>query len=220
MKQVFLKKEGTPVLTLFFAGWGMDEHPFMHLPFSTDVLMCYDYTTPDFDVQLLDGYQEIRLVAWSMGVWQAACVWQNLGLPVTHAIAFNGTPTPVHASMGIAPEIAVPTCERLDQRNLDKFRRRMCGSVAYAAFMQNAPVRSVEDLKTELGAIITRSLQLPVPQCPWNMAWIGKGDLIFLPQAQHLAWQTENVPYVDVDVAHYDAQLLQQLLTVFSWTNN
>ncbi len=69
MKHYFIQQKHLPRLTLFFAGWGMDECPFMdYCPENSDLLVCYDYHSLDFDFTLLQGYQEIRLIAWSMGV--------------------------------------------------------------------------------------------------------------------------------------------------------
>ena len=37
-------------LLLFFAGWGMDERPFIqYTPRESDFMICYDYHTLDFD---------------------------------------------------------------------------------------------------------------------------------------------------------------------------
>ena len=45
---------------LFFAGWGMDETPFMHnLPPNKDLIICYDYRSLDFDSTLLSTYEGI-----------------------------------------------------------------------------------------------------------------------------------------------------------------
>ena len=68
MKHYFIQQNYFPRLTLFFAGWGMDECPFMdYCSGNSDLLVCYDYRSLDFDFTLLQGYQEIRLIAWSMG---------------------------------------------------------------------------------------------------------------------------------------------------------
>ena len=81
MKHYFIQQKHLPRLTLFFAGWGMDECPFMdHCPENSDLLVCYDYRSLDFDFTLLQGYQEIRLIAWSMGVWAASMVLQDMDL--------------------------------------------------------------------------------------------------------------------------------------------
>ena len=49
-------------------------------PENSDLLVCYDYRSLDFDFTLLQGYQEIRLIAWSMGVWAASMVLQDMDL--------------------------------------------------------------------------------------------------------------------------------------------
>ena len=62
-----------PRLLLFFAGWGMDETPFLQIrPTDTDWMVCYDYRSLEFDTDLLQEYSEIRLIAWSMGIWVAS----------------------------------------------------------------------------------------------------------------------------------------------------
>ena len=77
---------------LFFAGWGMDETPFMHnLPPNKDLIICYDYRSLDFDSTLLSTYDGIYVVAWSMGVWAASQVLPDSNLPLKQSIAINGT---------------------------------------------------------------------------------------------------------------------------------
>ena len=67
MKQYFIEQRHLPSLTLFFAGWGMDERPFLHYhPADRDLLVCYDYRSLDFDFSLPEGYEDIRVVGWSM----------------------------------------------------------------------------------------------------------------------------------------------------------
>ena len=53
---------------LFFAGWGSEENLFRRpVEEGYDYLLCFDYRTLDFDYTLIEGYTEIRLLAWSMG---------------------------------------------------------------------------------------------------------------------------------------------------------
>lgn len=103
MKQVFIKKEGNPRLLLFFAGWGSDENLF-HRPVAEgyDYLLCFDYRTLDFDYSLLDGYREIRLLAWSMGVWVAGQILSGRTCPWKMKLAVNGTSFPIDDQRGIA----------------------------------------------------------------------------------------------------------------------
>ena len=57
MKHYFIQQKHLPRLTLFFAGWGMDECPFMdYCSGNSDLLVCYDYRSLDFDFTLLLVY--------------------------------------------------------------------------------------------------------------------------------------------------------------------
>ena len=132
---------------LFFAGWGMDETPFMHnLPPNKDLIICYDYRSLDFDSTLLSTYEGIYVVAWSMGVWAASQVLPDSNLPLKQSIAINGTPFPIDDMRGIPPAIFEGTLNNLNEATLQKFRRRMCGSgSAFQAFLEIAPQRPVEE---------------------------------------------------------------------------
>lgn len=50
MKQHFIIKNNQKHLLLFFAGWGMDETPFLQIhPTDKDWMICYDYRSLEFD---------------------------------------------------------------------------------------------------------------------------------------------------------------------------
>ena len=152
MKQYFIIKNNQKHLLLFFAGWGMDEHPFLqYAPQDSDFMICYDYRTLDFDTSPLTGYTVIDVVAWSMGVWAASQVLSKVSLPIRRRIAINGTPFPIDEKRGIPPAIFMGTLEGLNEASLRKFQRRMCadGNV-FARFQLTAPERSIEELKEEL----------------------------------------------------------------------
>ena len=105
MKQHFIIKNNQKHLLLFFAGWGMDETPFLQIrPTDKDWLICYDYRSLEFDAIILQEYSEITLIAWSMGVWAASQIMkQYLSLPLSQSIAINGTLYPIHETKGITP---------------------------------------------------------------------------------------------------------------------
>lgn len=106
------KKEGNPRLLLFFAGWGSDEHLFRRpVAEGYDYLLCFDYRTLDFDYSLLDGYREIRLLAWSMGVWVAGQILSGRTYPWEMKLAVNGTPFPIDDQRGIAEAVFHGTLE-------------------------------------------------------------------------------------------------------------
>ena len=85
---------------LFFAGWGSEENLFRHpVEEGYDYLLCFDYRTLDFDYTLIEGYTEIRLLAWSMGVWAASRVFTGHSFPWQMKLAVNGTPFPIDLSL-------------------------------------------------------------------------------------------------------------------------
>lgn len=185
---------------LFFAGWGMDETPFMHnLPPNKDLIICYDYRSLDFDSTLLSTYDGIYVVAWSMGVWAASQVLPDSNLPLKQSIAINGTPFPIDDMRGIPPAIFEGTLNNLNEATLQKFRRRMCGSgSAFQAFLEIAPQRPVEELKEELAAIGRQYSELPPSTFVWNKAIIGESDHIFPPKNQEQAWQNIAMKFSDM----------------------
>ena len=218
MIQKFIIRQGHPRLLLFFAGWGMDEYPFLTCrPAEHDFMICYDYRTLDFDRSLLESYSDIRVVAWSMGVWAASQVLAealaDTALPLCSSTAINGTPYPIDETRGIPPAIFRGTLEGLDETSLLKFQRRMCGSAtAFEAFRQAAPQRSVDGLREELAAILRHYETLSPTRFRWQQACIGGNDRIFPPQNQQAAWENLSVPVRHESRAHYDPELFQLYL--------
>lgn len=163
MKQVYIIQENHPKLLLFFAGWAMDETPFrQYRPKDMDYMVCYDYRTLDFDFAVLDRYQTVNLVAWSMGVWAASTVLHSAETAEDLiGIAFNGTTCPINDIEGILVKTFLNTLDGLTPDTLQKFMRRMCGSAkAYEAFRKIAPRRDFEEVKQELACIKTKYLAL------------------------------------------------------------
>lgn len=70
MRRVWLKKNGNKRVILFFSGWGLDERAVSHMTGESDVLMLYDYRNIEGEkAPVLNGYESIDVIAWSMGVW-------------------------------------------------------------------------------------------------------------------------------------------------------
>ena len=218
MRQTFITHQHSPRLLLFFAGWGMDEHPFRHYPPGCDRMVCYDYRTLDFSVDELKEYSEIRVVGWSMGVWAASQLVTTLAtLPVTQRIAVNGTPYPVDEYRGISPSIFEGTLHGLNENSLQKFQRRMCGSAtAFKRFQEIAPQRSVTELKEELSAIREAYLTRSQPAWHWDAALVGTADAIFLPANQQRAWTGQQTSCRSIEAAHYSEELFKNLFTALS----
>ena len=114
---------------LFFAGWGSEENLFRHpVEEGYDYLLCFDYRTLDFDYTPIEGYTEIRLLAWSMGVWVASRVFTGHSFSWQMKLAVNGTPFPIDDRRGIPEMIFKGTLEHFSEDTLTRFRRRMCVS--------------------------------------------------------------------------------------------
>ena len=112
-----LIQAGHKHLVLFFNGWSAPPALFRHLelPTHSDCWLVYDYRQLSFShlpVELAT-YDSIQVYAWSLGVWVASQVLPKWGdLPITKAIAINGTPAPLSRTEGI-PEAAFRAREAL-----------------------------------------------------------------------------------------------------------
>lgn len=204
MKQHIIRSGKTPALHLFFAGWGMDHRPFTCLANDQeDLMICYDYTDMTFDYSLLAGYGQIRLSAWSMGVWAAAVTFQNKAIIFRSRTAINGTHTPVHDTCGIPISIFEGTLHSLNEKNLERFNRRMCNSdkALITLFQSHAPQRSIESLQDELAAIGSLARN-PPPVFDWDKIIAGENDLIFPLQNQLNAWSGKENRVI-LPIAHY-----------------
>ena len=49
MKHIWIKKDNTKSLIVFFCGWGMDKNVIEHLGSQSDLVMFYDYRNLDCD---------------------------------------------------------------------------------------------------------------------------------------------------------------------------
>ena len=215
MKQHFIINNNQKQLLLFFAGWGMDETPFLHIqPTGYDWMICYDYRSLEFDTTLIQAYSGITLIAWSMGVWAASQVMKrHPSLPVSQSTAINGTLYPIHATKGIIPSIFEGTLQELNEQTLQKFQRRMCNSsIDYKVFQAIAPKRPVEELKEELAAIRQQYLSSVASDFIWQKAIIGKNDRIFLPDHQEAAWRNNVDSLIHIEAAHYQQELFSEII--------
>ena len=221
MKQEFIIKRNNPNLLIFFAGWGMDAHPFMEChPTNYDFMICYDYRSLQFDATILKHYQCIDIVAWSMGVWAATQAQLPENLPYGKRIAINGTTYPINDETGIPTAIFNGTLISLSKATLTKFQRRMCGNIDnFKYFQLMNPHRSLESLRVELAAIGNQFKLLPPKSFHWDEAHIGLEDRIFPPQNQQEAWQMANVKITIGNEAHYDKQIFINYLETI-WTKS
>ncbi len=204
----FLINRGGNSLILLFAGWSMDETPFMDIAkipvigdvSATDIMVCYDYRSFDFDNIQLANYSDITLVAWSMGVWVAEQI--AFAANVTSFIAINGTGIPVDDTMGIPVEIFKGTLDTLNDANLVKFNRRMCRE-NFAEFSSRKPKRVMAEIVDELRAIGECSSLGSKCCINWDMAVVSTRDYIFPSVNMCNYWNSKGVKVVEIDAPHF-----------------
>ncbi len=197
MKNHTISSENGKRLILFFAGWGMDTDMFAGMRRAGyDIMVVYDYTAPDFDTAAVERYEEIVILAWSMGVYFAdrfirECKLRNT--VITKCVAVNGTLSPIHDKLGIPPSIYELTCALPNANAVNKFCRRICGrTAAMNRLMPKEPSRTVDELRNELIAIrkVVDSHPLHLTDASlWDEILISTRDLIFPPANMMRAWE-------------------------------
>ena len=85
-----LIKNNSDELIVFLSGWGCDEHSYSDMKSSRDVLICWDYTSLDFEFNFED-YKTICLIAYSAGVFVSGLIKDKLP-KFSYKIAVNGNP--------------------------------------------------------------------------------------------------------------------------------
>lgn len=241
MKSVRLQYGSRRRALVFFAGWGMDERPFRRLTsWQYDVYVCYDYR--DLETELgarslpstgcddipvstrfaaWAAYEEISIVAWSLGCAAAAQVMARTQWPVQEALAINGTVTPEDDEVGIPKRWMDATAESLLQGGWPKFVRRMClDRTARQDFEEHAPERDLAGAVTELDDL--RRLAAPT-QCGFTRALIGTKDRIISPENQRRSWERFGVPVRMIPAPHYPFhfwQTWEELLATWDKRNN
>ena len=201
MNITFTKRNGHGHLLLLMAGWGMDYNPFAELDVpGYDIAITWDYRDENLDRKCLEGYREIVLIAWSMGVMEADRILSGLQLPLTLTVAVNGTLNPVSDTDGIPVNVFKGTLDTLSADSLKRFNKRMCGNRdSLALFESKAPERDIENLKEELMILGERATE-PHKSLRWDLVVIGTRDLIFPAAAQRHAWTGREI--MEIDAPH------------------
>ena len=166
-----------------------------------DIAVLWNYGSLDIDWSFTSNYNEICIVAWSFGVYASAISTHSIDPKVTRRIAVNGTLYPCDAQRGIPPAIFEGTLAGLNERNVAKFYRRMCGTAElYREFSQCLPQRSIDDLRSELEVFSPDATLLHSLAGHFDLAIIGREDAIIPAVNQWRAWQ--GVPTVFIEGPH------------------
>ena len=204
-------------LYLILNGWSAAPELFeaLPLPAEADVWVGYDYRSLTFP-ESLARFEELHLIAWSLGVWVATALWGSAS-PFTTTTAINGTPFPIHAEWGIPPAIFEGTLAHLDTEGLRRFDRRMCGDRAtLQRYQQLTPIpeadkaEELQALYQTIGATAIDPLQAATF---WQRAIISSADRIF-PTANQQAYCTGKAEVLLIEGSHlpfYQSELTNSL---------
>ncbi|MCF8383785.1 MAG: DUF452 family protein [Chlorobium sp.] len=203
-------RQGAGEVVLFFSGWGMDRRIADHLSgqYSSDpaydLLAFHDYRSGEIDAATCDAlraYRKRTVVAWSFGVWSAAHAQLP---PVSHAVAVNGTLSPVDRESGIDPEVFQATLDTYNDANRLRFNRRMCGGgEALEHFLSVQPERLSACQQEELAAFSRRLQSGYGPEgFRYDHVIIGGRDMIFPASRQFAAWKGYPQTVI-ADMPHY-----------------
>jgi len=210
MHNAWINRESNPKCILFFNGWGMDENAVKHLDSSGyDICMFNNYINLEGMTAEYKGYDEIYVIAWSLGVWAASRVLKETGVKAVRKIAINGTELPVDDEFGIPEEVFLGTLTGWDERNRDKFNLRMMGGrESLRKFSSMLPERDPGDQKDELSSIFIKAGEKRNSFLDWDAAVIGKGDMIFTARNQK-KWWNGKARIIEKDMPHFPFTLFR-----------
>lgn len=87
-------------LVVFLTGWGCDDNQFKNFYSSKNLLLCWDYSTLDFEFDF-GKYNKVSLLTYSAGVL-IACLLQDKFPKFDKKVAVNGNPLMIDAKFGIS----------------------------------------------------------------------------------------------------------------------
>ena len=155
----------------------------------------------------VEGYESVRVVAWSMGVWAASVLLSRWNIPVSYRVAINGTERPVDEHYGIHPKIYLLTERGMTEQGRDKFFARMLsGKEEIERFEENKPCRDIDEQRDELRLIREQSVR-EMSEMHWDRVYISEGDVIF-PVENQRNWWRDRVEIITLSGGHYPFYVL------------
>lgn len=192
MQTCWLTKQNRNSCILFFGGWGMDPNPFQDIPVHFhDLLMVYDYSRLEQQniAQLAGSYEQLHLVAWSMGVWTAAFSLARHAARFTTATAINGTLSPIDDRAGIERKALQNMIVSFSSQSLQNFYESMFTSRKEAErFLRNRPQRSEGDILNELVILKKNYDDHGLANNIFGRKIVGSRDRIFPARNQVRSW--------------------------------
>lgn len=189
-------------LTVFFCGFGCGDDAADFFDWGgDDAAVFYDYSDLHFPENAdLFGYGEVRLAAWSFGVWAAQYFADRLP-PLSEKIAICGSFKPVDDHLGIPKKIFELTARNFGESAKQKFRKKANPSGgARDVFSSRAAASQKAELET-LGAAFGKFDGTPQW---WTRAIAGTKDAIFCIKNMRRAWgdklETIDAPHMPESV--------------------
>lgn len=198
MQAYWLNKEGNESIIVFMLGWASD-HIILDsaLPKGYDAVCIYDYRDIDrymengveeffFDNDIRpESYAKSCLIAWSFGVWAAEMLFKDIEFD--KAVAFNGTPFPVHDTYGIPPRVMDVTIRGLARGGMEAFNQKTYGEY-YSVYSDILCPDETEEYVAELKTLSECSRKPYTPSIQWDKAVIGTEDKIFPVENMTCYW--------------------------------
>ncbi len=204
MKHCWLNKSGNAELLIFFAGWGFDANPLKFLSTDgVDVVVFYDYNDLSIEADL-SGYEKYYLATWSMGVYIAALLRDELPT-FERTIALNGTPMPIDNEFGIPERTFNLTLKYAAEGLKGKFYENVFYDKSQLEKYWTSPVeRSIENRVEELHALKNSVVGSPADaQGFYKIAYVSENDKIIPPRNQHNAWEELGVSVIVLPDGHF-----------------
>ena len=194
MQTCWLNQHDNPDCILFMAGWGMGPEPFRTvMREAVDVFMVYDYRSlEDCDLTtLLPTNRRLHLLAWSMGVWVAGRLLEQVVF--SSATALGGTCRPVDDRYGIPHKVFRKTIAHFSPDVLHDFYNAMFDNTAQARqFLARQPDRPLAELKDELVLLYDSCRLHPEAADIFQTRIVTSRDRIFPARNQIRAWGRDN----------------------------
>ena len=204
MKTDKIKYARHPQLLLIFCGWSVSPEILRDIEpdEGEDLWLVSDYRDLLFPEDI-SRYEEVRLIAWSFGVYVASRICPDWPVMFGSCIAITATPRPVDGREGIPRSVFQGTLQQLSPENIRRFNRRMCGSREALRHYESVPLRPFEEVSAELRHLSDEVNAHPEGSFAWDKAWVSTSDRIFPPDNQKRAWEKRGVPYQEINAPHY-----------------
>lgn len=176
MKTKFIPADSKELI-IFLTGWGCDDNQFKHMNSNKNLLICWDYSSLDFEFDFTP-YTKVYLLAYSAGVFVAGLIKDKLP-KLDLSIAINGNPLTFDKYFGIPPEV-LTIFRGLNLDNYIEFRRKylVASEEELIAFNAMPSMRSFESCFAELDSLERLGVgDYPVLQ--FDKAIIADKDKIF-----------------------------------------